>query len=218
MAVVIKILKAIFVVALLVVIIAFIGLLPMLIIQYQVSNHKDWHNRNEVIASVKDNIDDLNILVNDLYKEYKNEMECITIENKYPLMYEDSVIFDNDRFNSLFENLKIKIIYCYPKDNKILFYLYTDYNVTTFIYYSLGDFSNYYYISKVDPDNFDIISTDIWTICFSKKDDTFGWYTEKIFENWYYGEVYIEGFKALKYIENDLKTMERYDIINKFKE
>ena len=67
MVVVIKILKAIFVVVLLVIIIAFIGLLPMLIIQYQVSDKNGWHNKNEVIVSVKDNINDLNILVNDLY-------------------------------------------------------------------------------------------------------------------------------------------------------
>ena len=49
--------------------------------------------------------------------------------------------------------------------------------------------------------------------------EKFGWYTEKICDNWYYYEEDWDHFNFINYIKDDLKHMKEYnEIYNRFTE
>lgn len=219
MTVVIKILKAIFVVALLVIIIALIGLLPMLIIQYQVSDRNGWHNKNEVVASVKDNIDELNILVNNLYRDYGNQYNEIIIENGKSKNFNNSLVLqNNESVNKLFDELRVRYIHCDFEKKRISFPIIFNSGDHTEFYYDTTEHGSYYY----DDNTSDItISLYNWRAHINNDIPYFGWYTEKICDDWFYAESYADGFNAMIYIKKDLEEAGKYEEIiekiNQFK-
>ena len=72
--------------------------------------------KEEVINTVKNNIDILNELLNDINK-MEIDKEYFTIEkDKARKMYKDSLVLDFDYINDLFEKIKIKVIYIDKRD------------------------------------------------------------------------------------------------------
>ena len=167
--------------------------------------------REEVINTVKNNIDILNELLNDINK-MEIDKEYFTIEkDKARKMYKDSLVLDFDYINDLFEKIKIKVINIDKSDKTITFSVnfYTFSNNCGF-YYSYDDNANY--DNKDWKDEFPFIHKDDWTLLFGSR---YGWYTEKICDNWFYYENYDGPRKVIRYIEDDLKDMGYYDRIIK---
>ena len=167
--------------------------------------------KEEVIYAVKDNIRNLDKFLNEIDK-IESDKEYFTIEkNDEHKMYKDSFVLNSDYINDLFEKLKIGVCYIDKSDGTISFEVnfYTFSNYCGF-YYSHND--NPMYDETNRNIEYPCIQYGKWTLMFGSR---YGWYTEKIFDNWYYYEQYEGARNVIKYIEDDLKNMGYYDRIIK---
>lgn len=181
---------------------------------YNTLEMSDKYDKNEMITTIKSEIDDFNELNNDLFSQYGN-IKYFNIGCDYT---NGNLKYESELKNKLFEKFSIKEIFCDTQENLVHYIIDTKLSTTYSFYYTKDDKKNLYsYENEKDLINDDcyILEYNNWAIMIYKKSRGRSWYhsiyTEKITDNWYYLEDYWYSFEAMKYIKNDLKKIGKYD-------
>lgn len=202
----------------------------------QIFSSDQYTKKQDVVKYVKDNIDDLNLLIKELKQEFKNE-EYVTIENKLFKIWNNSKTYYSKTSMEVFERLKIDYIsilnysdatkdsirtkfgddiYMNYKDYRIMLKIKNPSGCNFGVYYTLED-DKYYLHSKKDESDL-YISSDNYMAYIKKDSLRSGWYTEMICDNWYYYEEGYDDLHFLNYIKEDIKQLDIYPrIYDRFK-
>lgn len=198
----------------LLVIIALIVIIIILIMTYNTLEMSNKYDKNEMITTIKSEIDDLNDLNKDLLSKY-GDKKGFNIGNK---SMNNCVEYETSLKNKLFTDLNIKEINYIGQYSIMHYTIDTKLSTTYSFYYTKDDKKNLYsYENEKDLINDDcyILEYNNWAIMIYKKSRGRSWYhsiyTERITDNWYYLEDYWYSFEAMKYIKNDLKKIGKYD-------
>lgn len=177
------------------------------IVDASISLHKDsFESKEEVVIAVKSNANDINGIINKIMDATKdNDFTIIENDNK---KFKNSIVLKNNEIDNIFKELKLNDISIRKNDDvQINFNVrFNSYSNICGFYYSKND--NPMYDGKKRNIEFPYIQYNNWTLLLGRR---YGWYTEKIIDNWYYYESYEGPRTVVKYIEDDLKKIDYYD-------
>lgn len=166
--------------------------------------------KEEVIYAVKDEVEILNEFINEVIKMPIATFSIIE-KPKTKKVFKNSISLDISNIDQIFEKFKIKYISIYKKDKILKFEVkFNTFSNYCGFYYSYDN--NAIYDNQDWKDEYPLIHKNNWTLLFESR---YGWYTEKICDNWFYYENYEGPRKVIGYIEDDLKDMGYYDRIIK---
>ena len=168
-------------------------------------------SKEEVIITVKENIDDLNKFTQEIYYNfYKKKDFFITIENKFIKKWNNSNEYKTKLSNRIFKICKLNYIAIDYNENKIKFSVKCRFGTYCGFYYSFNNNKNYEKINES-------IKKDRYTSYFELGKETAliwqmksGWYTEKIYNNWYYYEDDWDYLNFIKYIYDDIVNISTF--------
>ena len=183
----------------------------IIIVSTAISHDKNsFQTKEDVIVAVQENIKDINLLI-DRIRNIANKKSFVIIEN-VKKTYNNSIIVKEKDINDIFKKLKLTDISVRNNDDKEICFnvKYNSYSNVCGFYYSQND--NPMYDGRNRSVEYPCIQYSNWTLMFGQR---YGWYTEKIFDNWYYFEQYDGARSVIKYIEDDLKKIGYYDRVVK---
>lgn len=163
-----------------------------------------FNNKEEIIALIKENIDDLNELTQEIYNKFNNGNKFyIIIENKTFKTFNHSFEYKTLLSYRVFNKFKIDFIAVHYDEKRVKYSVRTKFGTYVGFYYDLNDNKNY--------EGGTALKTGKLTSYFELKEKTAllwqfksGWYTEKISDNWYYYEDDWEYLNLIKYIYDDI--------------
>lgn len=170
-----------------------------------------FENKSQVINVIKDNIDDLNRLTQEIYyKFYKNDCSFVIVENKFIKKWHSSFNYKTNESNKIFKDCKLNYIVINYDEKRIKFSVKCKFGTDCGFYYSFTD--NSYYNKTKNRSDVMYAQYDNWNIELVYRS---GWYTEKIFNNWYFYENDFDNLYFLNYLKEDIIHMDIYDEVCK---
>ena len=173
-------------------------------VAFRFIQEKDGFNtKEEIIDAFKTNAKKIDMLT----KEIAEKIEVKSIIKNSVRIQQNSVKYKTELLEEVFSKLKIDYI-SFDIDKRIRYVVKNRFGYELGFYYSINDDKNYYIYSdnllQLSKKDGTYLEFDSKTVMFGSR---YGWYTEKLCDNWFFYEEDFDNLNFFKYIYDDISNM-----------
>ncbi len=191
-----------------IIVLLFIGLFLLNSCKLDMLKIDSFENKEQAIVALKKNVDALEMFSKESYNKYE---EFTIIESNFFGNIENVIAYKMELHNTVLKYLKVKYVVINKKYDRIEYHIKSKKGYDSGFYFSLSNNKNYEMLNDKKITEFtnrgSYFEFDNKTALIN--DDKHGWYTEKIFDNWYFFEQDYDYLEFIEYIYDDIVNMKQ---------